>query len=211
VFQRSAEGIWLPSPDASVATRLLYHEPRERVTTRVVQLATGHTLPAPLLGGVRAIYVVTGVVHGQGTTLGAGDFAEEARPVQEWRARRPSTVLELSGSQPEAFGLRVLHAAHAIWAAYGTGLRARALVNEQGAGRELLVIRAEAGAEIEGPDHDGVRELYVLEGSCVLEHQALVTGDYHRAAAGVRPGPATTSEGCLLFRATRDLRVLPAV
>jgi quercetin dioxygenase-like cupin family protein len=180
------------------------------MTTRVVQLATGHTLPPPLLGGVRSIYVVTGAVHGQGMILGEGDFAEEARPVQEWRARRPSTVLELSSSRPDAYGLRVFAASHAIWTLHGTGRRARILVNEFSAGREVMLIRVEAGATLEGHDADAVQELYVLEGSCVIENQALMVGDYHRAPAGARPGPATTSEGCLLFSVTRDLRVLPA-
>lgn len=210
VFLRSGEGIWLPSPNASVATRLLYREQTDRVSTRLVQLATGHTLPAPLLEGVRAIYVVSGTVHGQGSTLEQGDFAEEARPVQEWRARRPSTVLELSMSRRETYGLRVLAVSLAIWTPAGPGLRARTLVNAPDAGRELSLIRADAGAALEGHAHEGVEELYVLEGSCLIENQQMVAGDYHRAAAGSQHGPATTAEGCLLFSASRDLRLLPA-
>ena len=210
VFLRAADGIWLPSPNASVATRLLYHEQTERVTTRLIRLATGHTLPAPLLTGVRAIYVVAGTFHGQGPTLEQGDFAEEARPVQDWRARRPSTVLELSIARRETYGLRVLPAAQAIWTSVGPGLRTRTLVNHPDVGRELSLIRAEAGAALAGHAHEGVEELYVLEGSCVIEDTPMAVGDYHRAAPGSQHGPAMTDEGCLLFSASRDLRHLTA-
>jgi anti-sigma factor ChrR (cupin superfamily) len=204
-FLTAGEGIWLPSPNASVATRLLFWDSADHAATRLVRLAAGHALPPAMLGGVRTLYVTAGVIHTAGGTLEQGDFTEEARPVQEWRARRPSTVLETSISRPETFGLRLVVASQAVWRALSPGIRASTLVSAHDAGREVLLIRAEPEAVLQGHDHEGVEELFVLQGSCVIEDQPLEAGDYHRAAGGSQHHPARTgAEGCLLYCSVRD-------
>lgn len=210
-FLRAGEGIWLPAPNASVATRLLYWESGDRVATRLVRLAAGHTLPPAMLDGVRALYVVAGVVHAPGGALEQGDFAEESRPAQEWRARQTSTVLEMSVARQEQFGLRLRTTAHTVWQGLAPGIRVSALVSAHEAGREVSLIRAEPGAVLDAHDHEGAEELYVLQGSCIIEEQHLEAGDYHRAAGGSRHRPATTgSDGCLLICAVRDSRRIAA-
>lgn len=206
-FLTAGDGIWLPSPNASVATRLLFWDSADHAATRLVRLAAGHALPPAMLDGVRTLYVTAGVIHTPGGTLEQGDFAEEARPAQEWRARRPSTVLETSISRRETFGLRLVPAAQAVWRPLTPGIRASTLVSAHDAGREVLLIRAEPDAVLDGHDHEAVEELFVLQGSCVIEDQQLEAGDYHRAAGGSQHHPTRTgSEGCLLYCSVRDSR-----
>ncbi len=196
---RAGEGIWLPSPESSVATRLLYWDSADAAATRLVRLAPGHTLPPAMLDGMRTVYVVAGVIHSSGGTLGSGEFAEEARPAQDWRARGPSTVLESSLSRRTGSGLRVAGAAQRAWQPMARGIRASSLMDEHD-GREVLLIRAEPGAVLEGHDHEGVEELYVLEGNCMIEDLQLSVGDYHRAASASRHHATEAgTEGCLLY------------
>lgn len=203
---RAGEGIWLPSPESSVATRLLYWDSADAAATRLVRLAPGHTLPPAMLDGLRTVYVVAGVIHSSGGTLESGEFAEEARPAQDWRARRPSTVLESSLARRTGSGLRVAGAAQRAWQPMTRGIRASTLMDAHD-GREVLLIRAEPGAVLEAHDHAGVEELYVLEGNCVIEELQLGVGDYHRAASSshhhaTEAGP----DGCLLYCSVHQKR-----
>lgn len=203
---RAAEGIWLPSPESSVATKLLYWDSADFAATRLVRLAPGHTLPPAMLDGIRTVYVVAGVIHSTGGTLEGGEFAEEARPAQEWRARRHSTVLESSLSRRDSPGLHVVSAAQRAWQPVARGIRASTLMNAHG-GREVMLIRAEPGAMLEAHDHDGVEELYVLEGNCMVEDLQLGTGDYHRAAAASRHHATEAGpDGCLLYCSVHESR-----
>lgn len=203
---RAGEGIWLPSPESSVATRLLYWDSADTAATRLVRLAPGHTLPSAMLDGMRTVYVVSGVIHSPGGTLESGEFAEEARPAQDWRARRPSTVLESSLSRRTGSGLRVAGSAQRAWQPLARGIRASTLMDAHD-GREVLLIRAEPGAVLEGHDHEGVEELYVLEGSCMIEDLQLGVGDYHRAASASRHHATEAGpDGCLLYCSVHEKR-----
>jgi hypothetical protein len=44
-----------------------------------------------------------------------------------------------------------------------------------------------------------VEELFVLEGGCVCEGQALFPGDYHRSEADSLHRETSTDDGCLLL------------
>lgn len=205
--QRSGDGTWEPAPNASVATRSLNVALGDRATTRLVRLAAGHALPSPFLQGTRTLYVVAGVVHSAAGTLEQGDFVEEARPLQEWRARLPSTLIECNNTVSGDAVLSLLPANRSVWRLSSQGLRTSVLSESSRAGATYSVIRADPDAAIPLSTGDAAEEIFVLQGSCVLEGENLEAGDYYRAHNTARRSTAHAGpDGCLAFFAIRESR-----
>lgn len=200
-FLTAGQGIWLPGPNAVVATKELFVDSRDRASTRVIRLAPGATLPPPLFAGMRTLVVVSG-------SLVLGDKALEREDSLdggegEWRARTPTTLLEFSTKvECSANGA---HPTSSAWTPVGPGMEARFIApNEKE--RQVYVLRSRPRAVLPDHEHHGVEELYVLEGSCVVEGRELAAGDYHRAAAGSTHHETLSGEaGCVLVCSLRAL------
>lgn len=61
------------------------------------------------------------------------------------------------------------------------------------------LVRMEAGAVLEGHDHEGTEECLVLEGDFWLNDVRYGPGDYQVAFAGTRHNSARSDNGCLVF------------
>lgn len=205
--QRSGDGTWEPAPNASVATRMLSGSPADQATTRLIRLAPGHALPLPLLQGTRTLYVVAGVIHSAAGSLEQGDFVEEARPLQEWRARLPSTILECSNAISGDAVLSLLPANRSVWLLSTQGVRTASLSASSRTGATYLAVRADPGAKFPASESEGVEELFILQGSCVVEGESLEAGDYYATQKPSQArAPQAGPNGCLAFLAIRNPR-----
>ncbi|MBC7896812.1 MAG: cupin domain-containing protein [Cytophagaceae bacterium] len=201
-FLERGQGIWLPSADASVATKELYCDSGDRLATRLVRLGDGAPLPVAALPGLRTVVVVQGALASPVMSLETGDSMELVGERQDWCARGDTIVLELGTGH---FGGHEPHdeEGSAPWTEIGPGLRARLM---QAGVRELMVVDAEPAATLSEHEHAGIEELFVIRGSCEVQGRWMHVGDYHRAMPGshhdiTRAG----SEGCVLVSSVRQL------
>lgn len=148
--------------------------------------------------------MVAGVVHSAAGTLEQGDFVEEGRGLQEWRARLPSTLIECSNASSGDAMLSLVSANHSVWQLTASGVRTSTLSLAPRIGAKFQAIRAEPDGVIPSSGEDGVEELFILQGSCLVTGENLEAGDYHRTATrATRPDARVGPEGCTMFRAVR--------
>lgn len=204
-FIREPEGIWLPRPDAPVATKALFHDSRDRLTTRLVRLGPGTPLPPSQLGGRRSCYVLLGAIASGETTLTVGDFVESVDGTLEWGALERSLILDFEEVVAAAEKTRVLRASEEEWLVPFDRARARLLADGHDKGRELCILQMEPGAVLAAHEHHGIEELFIIRGSCEVEGQRMQVGDYHRAVLGsAHRATRTLDEGCAALVALRD-------
>lgn len=201
-FLDDDQGIWLPSVDAPVATKELYCDSRDMLSTRLVRLRDGIPLPAPALPGARSIVVVRGGLSSPVMSLATGDSMELVGERQHWWAVGDTMVLEL-GSAQGGDATPADEESGRYWTEVAPGLRARLM---QTGVRELTVVDAEPNATLGEHEHAGVEELFVIRGSCEVQGRRMQVGDYHRAMPGshhdiTRAG----SDGCVLVSSLRQV------
>ncbi len=210
-FVHRDEGIWLPTLESPVATKELYRDSGDRLATRLVRVREGQSLPPSALGGWRSWYVVSGALQSSmwGEACEAGDAVMDADDRVVATALRDAVVLELTRAAvvesrypAEMEGGRIVRAAKGTWLPYAPGIEVSPIAH---GGRDSLVaLRLTSGATLDDHEHDGVEELFVLSGSCVVERRPLREGDYHRANAGSEHAETQSGDdGCLLLVSLR--------
>lgn len=205
------EGIWLPSPDAPVAVKELYRDSGDRLTTRLIRARGGESLPQVPLGGRRRWYVVGGAIASPSWSepCTSGDAVIDADTSLVATAVDDAVVLEFTRGDAAVGGEwhgpasgDVVRAGAHDWLPYAAGIEVLPIAH---GGRDSLVaLRLTTGASLDDHKHDGVEELFVLSGSCVVERRPLRAGDYHRANAGSEHAQTESGdEGCLLLVSLR--------
>ncbi len=207
-FIRNDAGIWMERDDGG-QVKELFHDSADRAATRLLRVSAGKAVFSSSIQGSRSIFVVSGGIRQGASQLGGGDFmAEEKASTKNWYSTTDSLLLEHSNA---SVGMTLLSvAASATWPEVFPGARIRGLAGGHGAPHELFVLDIAAHSSLGEHDHDGLEELFVLRGSCVIEGQAMACGDYHRAASGTHHNPTATEEGCMLLVSVRDLMRLAA-
>jgi quercetin dioxygenase-like cupin family protein len=208
-FLHREQGIWLPSPDAPVAAKVLFAPSSDDAFTRLVRVSGGEDLPPAALAGRRTILVVTGEFRCGDASLGALDLVEEAvtggTGDPRWRATRDSLAVEFSETTAGA-SRRFARAPEARWTGLMPGIAMRPLAGEPNGPRQIYVLQAEPGVELVEHAHGGTEELYVLEGSCLIEQTEMRLGDYHRAATGsAHRATLSGRDGCRLLVSVRTI------
>lgn len=201
-------GLWLPVA-AGIEAKELFLDSADRATTRLIRLAPSAALPARTLPGGRAVFLLHGGLTNNETRLVTGDFAEVNAPLA-WHATGDGALLLEYGSVAPLVEGAVRQQDDARWTTLFPGARMRSLRGSHGAAEELFVLDMEPESVLGDHDHTGLEELFVLGGSCVVEGQTMVEGDYHRAAAGTHHQTTSTRTGCQLIVSVRDLSRLPA-
>ncbi|MEO6446985.1 MAG: cupin domain-containing protein [Gemmatimonadaceae bacterium] len=215
-FLAAGEGIWLPGPVPGVSIKALFLESHDRLTTRLVRLSAGSSMPGPLIAGCRAQYVIEGSLrdaHASTAALAAGDFADErdlARPAG-WVAEHDALVIEFAQRDGRSSPPELRRSGEATWHDAVPGGRVRALAGAHHSPREVLVLDMSPDSTLGGHEHHGVEEVFVLGGSCVIEGRHMDVGDYHRAASQSTHGETRAlGLGCLLLVSVRDAARLAA-
>jgi hypothetical protein len=158
-FIREREGIWLPRADAPVATKALFHDSRDRLTTRLVRLAPSAQLPEPQLDGRRSFYVLRGRVSASDLFLEAGDFADSIDSSRQWVATEETVLVDMSELASSPDPARVARVSDAEWLAPFAGGRVRILAADDTNGRELCLLQMEPRAILAEHEHRGIEEL----------------------------------------------------
>lgn len=199
VFLRASQGFWLDVAPA-VKSRGLFRDSRDRYSTRLLTAERGAQLPDPEMAGFVTWHVLEGIVDGP-RTLMAGDTAGGVTGT--WIARVPTRLIEyVTAVREPTPGLTV--ASGALWIPLNEGVRVR--VDSVGLPGQVLLIDARPRAVLEEHVHEGVEELMVLGGSCVVEGESLAAGDYHRAAPDSTHHPTVAGgDGCRLLCVRRTV------
>ncbi|MFO0774681.1 MAG: cupin domain-containing protein [Nitrospiraceae bacterium] len=85
------------------------------------------------------------------------------------------------------------------WIEPRPGMRMKILHVDAATQRTTAVVKFAPGYRHAPHRHAQTEELFVLEGGCVCEGQALFPGDYHRSDALSIHGETTTQDGCTLL------------
>lgn len=201
VFLRASQGFWLEVAPA-VKARALFRDSRDRFATRLLSAAPGAQLPDPEIPGHVTWHVIEGIVDGPAArSLTVGDTAGGITGA--WIARVPARLIEYVTAVREPMStLSVVSGEQ--WVPLNEGVRVR--VDPVGLPGQVLVIDARPRAVLEEHVHEGIEELMVLAGSCVVEGEALTVGDYHRAAPDSTHHPTVAGDdGCRLLCVRRTV------
>lgn len=94
----------------------------------------------------------------------------------------------------------LVRAAGGLWADTAVpGLRCKALLRDARDRRQTLLARYAPGTVHPAHLHDGVEEVFVLEGDAVVQGRAMGPEDFCAAEAGTIHRPVTTREGALFL------------
>lgn len=133
----------------------------------------------------------------------AARLASLARPVPPPAALKAKLMarIQTEPQQTASAGAEFtfIRASEGTWQEMAPGMMMKVLYNNPVTRRTTALMRFAAGFRQAPHRHAAVEELFVLEGGCVCEGQALFPGDYHRSAAGTRHHETFTDDGCLLL------------
>lgn len=119
-------------------------------------------------------------------------------PATDAAARIKRRVLKrvADGPHPDAAGILDIRRAEG-WQPFADKAEMKVLHDD---GRIMTwLVRMEAGAALEGHDHEGTEECLVLEGDFWLNDVCYGPGDYQIAFPGTRHNSTRTVSGCLVF------------
>lgn len=112
--------------------------------------------------------------------------------------RRARQVLMRRVAADSAAATRTVRTANGAWRTCLQGVD-RMVVDEAGPVHTWL-LRLAPGASLPAhTHHHGDEESLVLSGSCLINGELLMAGDYHHAAAGSRHGRLVSEAGCVLW------------
>ncbi|MEO7965775.1 MAG: cupin domain-containing protein [Gemmatimonadaceae bacterium] len=218
---RQSEGIWLPAAGAPVATKELYCDSSDRLATRLVRIAAGHPFRGAPLKVECSYYIVDGEIRSAAWTepCVSGDVILAMDAENDVTALRETLLLEFTrrravrtrdATKTIHSDERIVRARDRPWLWFADGIEISPLkIHEQV--ETLIIFRFSPGSLLDDHEHQGVEELYVLSGSCVVEEELLVRGDYHRASNGTVHATARSKEdGCTLLVSLRKLEPMSA-
>lgn len=108
-----------------------------------------------------------------------------------------------SASDSQMRGFTFVFAHEGDWKLLAEGVSAKMLYKDKQHHAATMLLRMEAGSQLEGHTHGMMEELYMLEGNCLSAGKLLKAGDYHRAEPGSVHGTITTHQGCLMLVISR--------
>jgi len=105
----------------------------------------------------------------------------------------------------------VIRAAQGEWrAGIVPGMRTKSLFLDEPGARATSLVRMDPGARYPAHRHAGTEELYVLEGTLIVEGHLLGAGDFCAAPEGTSHAPTWTDRGCtFLLTGSTDDAIVP--
>jgi hypothetical protein len=93
------------------------------------------------------------------------------------------------------------------WREVAPGIAVKLLADDPEGSRVSLVVRLSPGTEYPPHRHDGVEELYMLEGELIVGDRSLYAGDYLRSEPGTVDRRVWSETGCtgVLLTSPRDV------
>ncbi len=96
-------------------------------------------------------------------------------------------------------GFTFIRSSEGTWVEPLPGMRLKVLHVDPATQRTTAIVKFAPGYRHAPHRHDQTEELFVLEGGCVCQGQALFPGDYHRSDAQSIHGETSTEDGCTLL------------
>ena len=112
-------------------------------------------------------------------------------------------AIPVSDSQTRGFTTVFANEGH--WKLLAEGISAKVLYKDTQHHASTMLLRMEAGSQLEGHPHAMMEELYMLEGDCLCAGKVLKAGDYHRAAPNTTHEITSTRQGCLMLIISRSI------
>jgi quercetin dioxygenase-like cupin family protein len=199
VVVRAGDGTW-DAIGPGARAKALFRDEAEGWTTLLVRLDEGRRLAEVATPDDVAYVLVQGQVEIDGTAMGLGALVSANDTVARARAAGDSTLLVIRGGlrEPGAFGASYVAVESSRWIHPAPGMSVHPLAGDRTAGAELMLVRMDPGSVLPEHHHGGCEEVFLLEGSCVSEGQAMSAGDYHRAPFETEHAPTTTATGCTM-------------
>ena len=108
-------------------------------------------------------------------------------------------------SDSQMRGFTTVFANEGHWKLLAKGISAKILYKDTQHDASTMLLRMEAGSQLEGHPHAMMEELYMLEGDCLCAGKVLKAGDYHRAAPNTTHEITSTRQGCLMLIISRGI------
>lgn len=99
-----------------------------------------------------------------------------------------------TSKQPSVLFQRI---AEANWKRWMPGIERVDLFADRASGRFTTMIRMQAGAIFPPHEHDGIEELFLLEGDLEFDDRVFQVGDYQRFEPGSHHAPQRSKSGCV--------------
>ena len=109
-------------------------------------------------------------------------------------------MVRVAAAAREEATIVTVRCAEGEWRAIGGGVEVKTL-HDNGVTRTWLA-RMSPGATVPAHDHDGDEEIFVLEGSVMLDEIVLEAGDYQVAPRGSHHSIVASRNGCLVLMRT---------
>ena len=123
---------------------------------------------------------------------------ESVEPVELPEGARDSMRNRLMGRiAAERGGITTVRAHDGEWRSFVPGVMGKTL-HDDGRTRTWLA-RMAPGATVPAHVHEGVEEILILEGSCILGRETMNAGDFERAPHGSSHPEMRSASGCLLL------------
>jgi anti-sigma factor ChrR (cupin superfamily) len=154
------------------------------------------------------------------TILTGFAFADEGREpslkvrdelLARLKAEASGSSSDERGPMPEEQNFVSIRASEGKWRQVQDGVFMKQLFVDEVSGIATSLVRMQPGTFLPVHLHNGVEQLYVIEGDCNVRGEFLGPGDYHRAAAGSIHERTYTVEGTMfLLVAPKSYEVLEA-
>jgi anti-sigma factor ChrR (cupin superfamily) len=129
------------------------------------------------------------------------------------RFRDEAQANEAARGEPGSDALKFvsIRGSEGEWLQLQKGVLVKQLYVDSATGITTSLVRMQPGTSLPMHQHQGVEQLYIIEGDCNVRGEVLGPGDYHRAAAGSIHETTYTVNGTMfLLVAPKDYQVLNA-
>lgn len=127
----------------------------------------------------------------------------ESKLIARIRSNAESMVEESQTPQArtptDSPGSTLIRSSDDLWNEVIPGLWVKILYFDQEQGRATALARMEPGCNYLPHRHTKPEEMYVLEGTCLVDGELLQPGDYHRAETGSIHYETSTENGCVML------------
>lgn len=196
---RRDDGAW-PGVHAGAQGKLLAHTPV--ATSRLLRLDGGATLPQRAGQTLQEVVLMSGELSLGDQRLRVGDAACTPHDAAHALRAGPGGAhlyLRLSAPAPDLV-TRLLFSTlddDANWQDFRPGVRIRELWN--GGERRSVLVRMDAGAQVNSHSHGLEEECLMLAGEAFIGDTLLRSGEYQLAPQGSRHGAVQTDVGALFY------------